>query len=272
MSLDVLRVPDVYLIHHMKRSGGHAVIYWLAKNFPRAVFVNNENPVQPILEGRRSFPDGRLPYEDWVRKKERSPDYANVLADASTVLVSLEDHELRVRPFSHPAIETIVIVRRPQNLFASRIRKSSHTHLLAYSLDNPELIGRAVRIFKEHARAALGLADAATPLQSIFYDAWLISAHYRATLAQQFGLDEWSDPSAKLTTEGGGSSFGETHVDRAALVRRAELLGEAESTVLERIMSDPEMSELSRRMDERIAEASELRTGASLLQSAPSNR
>ena len=271
MSLDPLRVPDVYLIHHMKRSGGHAVIYWLAKNFPRAVFVNNENPVQPILEGRRSLPDGRLPYEDWVRKKERSPDYANV-ADASTVLVSLEDHELRVRPFSHPAIETIVIVRRPQNLFASRIRKSSHTHLLAYSLDNPELIGRAVRIFKEHARAALGLADAATPLQSIFYDAWLISAHYRATLAQQFGLDEWSDPSAELTTEGGGSSFGETHVDRAALVRRAELLGEAESTVLERIMSDQEMIDLSCRIEERIAEISVPRAGAPPLHPAPSNR
>jgi hypothetical protein len=271
MSLDPLRVPDVYLIHHMKRSGGHAVIYWLAKSFPRAVFVNNENPVQPILEGRRSLPDGRLPYEDWVRKKERSPDYANV-ADASTVLVSLEDHELRVRPFSHPAIETIVIVRRPQNLFASRIRKSSHTHLLAYSLDNPELIGRAVRIFKEHARAALGLAEAATPLQSIFYDAWLISAHYRATLAQQFGLDEWSDPSAELTTEGGGSSFGETHVDRAALVRRAELLGEAEGTVLERIMSDLEMIDLSCRIEERIAEISAPRAGAPPLHPAPSNR
>ena len=271
MSLDPLRVPDVYLIHHMKRSGGHAVIYWLAKNFPRAVFVNNENPVQPILEGRRSLPDGRLPYEDWVRKKERSPDYANV-ADASTVLVSLEDHELRVRPFSHPAIETIVIVRRPQNLFASRIRKSSHTHLLAYSLDKPELIGRAVRIFKEHARAALGLAEAATPLQSIFYDAWLISAHYRATLAQQFGLDEWSDPSAELTTEGGGSSFGETHVDRAALVRRAELLGEVESTVLERIMSDEEMIDLSCRIEERIAEISAPRAGAPPLHPAPSNR
>jgi len=271
MSLDPLRVPDVYLIHHMKRSGGHAVIYWLAKNFPRAVFVNNENPVQPILEGRRSLPDGRLPYEDWVRKKERSPDYANV-ADASTVLVSLEDHELRVRPFSHPAIGTIVIVRRPQNLFASRIRKSSHTHLLAYSLDNPELIGRAVRIFKEHARAALGLAEAATPLQSIFYDAWLISAHYRATLAQQFGLDEWSDPSAELTTEGGGSSFGETHVDRAALVRRAELLGEVESTVLERIMSDEEMIDLSCRIEERIAEISAPRAGAPPLHPAPSNR
>jgi len=271
MSLDPLRVPDVYLIHHMKRSGGHAVLYWLAKNFPRAVFVNNENPVQPILEGRRSLPDGRLPYEDWVRKKERSPDYANV-ADASTVLVSLEDHELRVRPFSHPAIETIVIVRRPQNLFASRIRKSSHTHLLAYSLDKPELIGRAVRIFKEHARAALGLADAAAPLQSIFYDAWLISAHYRATLAQQFGFDEWSDPSAELTTEGGGSSFGETHVDRAALVRRAELLGEAESTVLERIMSDQEMIDLSCRIEERIAEISAPRAGAPPLHPAPSNR
>ena len=114
VSLETARMQRVYLLHHMKRSGGHAVIYWLAKNFPKAVFVNNEIPVQPILEGRRSVPDGKMRYEDWVRKKARKPEYANVLADASTVLVSLEDHELCVRPFSHPAIESIVIVRRPQ--------------------------------------------------------------------------------------------------------------------------------------------------------------
>ena len=84
-----------------------------------------------------------------------------MLADAPTVLVSLEDHELGVRPFSHPAIETIVIVRRPQNLFASRIKKSSDTHLLSYSLDNPELLGRSVRLWKEHARAALASSNPA---------------------------------------------------------------------------------------------------------------
>lgn len=268
---DAVRRQRLCLIHHMKRSGGHAVIHWLTKNFSRAVFVNNEIPLQPILDGRRSIPDGRMPYEDWVRKKERNPDYAEVLSAAWTVLVSLEDHELRVRPFSHPAIETIVVIRRPQNLFASRIKKSSGTRLLAYDIDNPELLGRAVRIWKEHARAALGLVDAGTSLQTIFYDAWLTGAHYRATLARNFEFGELSDPSGEPTTEGGGSSFGQAHFDQAALLRRPELLDESQRNVLERIMSDPEMTHLDDRIEERIAKISEPRTGGFPLQPPPSN-
>jgi hypothetical protein len=261
----------LYLIHHMKRSGGHAVIHWLTKNSPRAVFVNNAIPLQAILDGRRTIPDGRMPYEDWVRKKERKPYYADVLADASTVLVSLEDHELRVRPFSHPAIETIVIIRRPHSLFASRIRKASDTKLLAYDIDNPELLGRGVRIWKEHARAALGLVDAGASLQTIFYDAWLTGAHYRATLARDLEFGECSDPSGELTTEGGGSSFGQEQFDQTALLRRADLLSESERSVLERIMSDPEMTDLAHRIEARIAELTESRTGDFPLQPLSSN-
>ena len=265
-------MQSVYLIHHMKRSGGHAVIHWLAKNFPRVAFFNNVIQVQPILEGRRSVPDGRMPYEDWARRTARSPRYATELAEASTVLVSLEDHELRVRPFFHSAIESIVIVRHPRNLFASRIKKSSSTRLLAYKVDNPELLGRAVHIWKEHARAALGLVDAGVSLRPIFYDAWLTGATYRAALARKFEFAESSGPSLEVTTEGSGSSFGQAHFDQAALLRRADLLSEAERSVLDRIMSDPEMTDLSGRMEERIAEISEPRTGTLPLQPAPSNR
>ena len=264
----------VCLIHHMKRSGGHAVIYWLVKNLPRTVFVNNDIQIQPILEGRRAIPSGRMPYEDWVRTKQQKAEFTHALPDASTVLVSLEEHELRVRPFSYPAIETIVIVRRPRNLFASRIRKAATTPLLAYALDKPELLARAVRIWKEHARAALGLVDVGMSLQTIVYDAWLTSAHYRATLARALGFVEFSEPSGELTKEGQGSSFGAEQVDQAALLRRSDLLGESERAVLDRIMSDPEMADLDARIEERIAQipVAPPDAGPTALQSSPSNR
>ena len=250
----------LYLIHHMKRSGGHAVIHWLTKNLPGTVFVNNEIQAQPILQGRSALPDGRLPYKDWVRRKERKFEYADLLANAASVLVSLEDHELRVRPFFHTAIQTIVIVRSPQNLFASRIKKSSNTSLLAYAIDNPELLGRAVRIWKEHARAALGLVDAGMPVKPIFYDAWLTTDHYRSALALSLEFSAFSEPSGELTTEGGGSSFGSERLDQAALLRRVDLLSEPEKQILEQIMSDPEMIDLDTLMKARIAEISRART------------
>jgi hypothetical protein len=249
-------MQGIYLFHHMKRSGGHAVIHWLMRSIPQAVFVNNDIPIQPVLAGRHCLPDGHMPYEAWVRKRKRNPAYVNAFADASTVLVSLEDHELRVRPFFHPATETIVIIRHPRNLFASRIKKSTRTSLLAYDINRPEILGRALRVWKEHAYATLKIVDVGAPLRAIFYDAWLIGADYRATLARNLVFVECHDLSGPPATEGGGSSFGHELFDHEALLRRADFLGESERTALERIMADPEIADLAARIEERIVELS----------------
>src|SRR3990170_5244883 len=106
---------NIFLIHHMKRSGGHAVINWLVENAPGAVFVNNEIPIQPILLEQRSVPDGSMPYDVWLRAKRLR--LAGKIAEASTLFVSLEDHELTVRPFSHPDTKLVIVLRHPESLF-----------------------------------------------------------------------------------------------------------------------------------------------------------
>src|SRR5262245_26027279 len=132
----------VFVVYHMKRSGGHAVINWLVDNSCGARFFNNEIPIQAILAGYRSVPDPPS-YADWWALKRLNAGLIDVVDEDSTVFVSLEDHELRVRPFQLPTAETILILRHPENLFASRIRKAANSRLLAYSLDDPELRARA---------------------------------------------------------------------------------------------------------------------------------
>jgi hypothetical protein len=238
-------MPRVFLIHHMKRSGGHAVINWLQECEKGSVFFNNDIPVQPILTGRKSLPDGSLSLEDWSRGKP--PGAARAVERCSTLFVSLEDHGLDVRPFRHPEMTLVVILREPESLFASRIRRASSSSLKAYDYDDPEMLDRTVRLWKEHARMALGLARPPLRHVGLLYDAWLTGQRYREAVAGELGLSAPLPPSGKMTSEGGGSSFAENTVDPLSLRRRADLLNDVESDTLRGIMADPEMRELADR-------------------------
>lgn len=238
----------------MKRSGGHAVIDWLIKSTPGAAFINNEIPIGQIFRGQRSIPDGSLPYESWLRSKRQLPRFAATVTKSSTLFVSLEDHELRVKPFHHSDAQTIVILRQPENLFASRIKKAAHTRLKAYDLTDPRSLDRAIRIWKEHARAALGLGETSMRPRAILYDAWLTNEGYRTRLARELNLGAKSDPSLRVASAGGGSSFGQVRAQPEDLLRRADFLDDAEQTVLKSIMANPDMMELADRVRSLLAQ------------------
>ncbi len=234
----------VFLVHHMKRSGGHAVIRWLMSHLPNAAFVNDAIPIEKVITGRRSIPDGFTPYADWLRRV-RPADLADALTVADSVMVSLEDHELQVRPFHHAAAESVIILRHPRNLFASRIKRAQRTGLSAYRLANPQTLARAVRIWKEHARAALTSSREGGPQKTVFYDAWLIGEDYRARLASDFGFAAPRDLSMRVELAGGGSSFGDTEVRPGDLLRRADFLSGGDADLLAWIMSDAELADLA---------------------------
>jgi hypothetical protein len=244
----------VFLIHHMKRSGGHAVVNWLMENASGAAFVNNEIPIEDILQGRRSMSDGSLSYESWLQNKRHLPRFSETVNASSTLIVSLEDHELRVKPFNHLDTQTIIILRQPENLFASRIKKAAVTSLKAYDLTDPQFLNRAIRIWKEHARAALGINEHSMPIKTILYDAWLTGKAYRATLARDFDFSAPSDPIRRVASAGGGSSFGQTEAQPGDLLRRSDFLDDAERTVLKSIMADPEMADLADRINSHLVQ------------------
>jgi hypothetical protein len=239
-------MPNIYLIHHMKRSGGHAIINWLMTGSPQPAFVNNAIPIQPILERRAPVPDRSASFANWAR---RQPDLPRSLDSTTEIFVSLEDHELHVSPFHLSGIQRVVIVRHPRNLFASRIRKASRSRFSAYRLDDPFFVERAKRIWKAHAREASNVVSSA---HAILYEAWLTSPSYRATLAEQFGFAGPPDLSDQIAEEGMGSSFEDKSVQVDDLLRRDAFLSGAELQVLASILADPEIAELGLHLSRQI--------------------
>ncbi len=251
-------MQGVFFLHHMKRSGGHAIINWLLDNFPGAGFVNNDLPIQPILSARRSLPTSLPLFADWLEWKRQRDQLAGNTIDPSPLLVSLEDHQLWVRPFTHPEARRIVIVRDPRNLFASRIRRASDSNLLAFRRDHPQMRARAIRIWQEHARAALSGVDRGQPVTAIYYDAWLIGDGYRMSVAAQLGIADPLPPSGRVASEGRGSSFGQMQINPAHLLNRANFLNDAEKAALVGIMAEPETAELADQIASEIARLSVL--------------
>ena len=97
------------------------------------LFLNNVVSAAPIYKNRGALPKAQ-PFEVWYEQAiERGSEKRKTLNidpskhEVDYVLASLEDHSLEYRPFSPPPcpVTTIIIVRSPDNLFASRIRRAA---------------------------------------------------------------------------------------------------------------------------------------------------
>lgn len=236
--------PVVYVLHGMKRSGNHALVNWLLPQL-RCVFVNNAIPLGPILRGK-PFPRP-LPFAAWWRKQQRGP-----LDAAQTLLVTLEDHALQALPFLPQGIELrrLLVVRRPEQLFSSRIRKAARVDMPAYPTGNDAVMQRAVAVWKQHARCYLGQELAHYPGRvAVSFDAWFADRAYRAAISAALGVEFDDSGFGRVGAEGGGSSFDGTAFDgRGHLMdvgNRVARLQPRERSVLDAVLADEEMQRLA---------------------------
>lgn len=232
----------------MKRSGNHAVIEWL---LPQAgcAFVNNAIPLGPILRGR-PFP-AQVEFDAWLAAQE---------IEAGThsqrgLLVSLEDHELRVSPFTCEGLDLrrILLVRQPENLFSSRLRKAWRVDMPAYArCYEDEVMQRAIAVWKQHARCYLGETAAFPGRIAILFDAWVSDPCYRAAVSSALGIGFDDSGFGRVADVGGGSSFdGTTYHGRGhemKVLDRVSQLEPRERRVLDRIFAEPESRRLSEAM------------------------
>ena len=234
-------MPRTLLVHGLKRSGNHAVINWLLAqgNFR---FFNNVVPVGPILRGQRALP-APWSFADWSTQHPAAPGQDRCL--------SLEDHPLDLPLFSDPpqGLQHILILRDPANLFASRIRKGATMEHPAYSREEGPLLRRAVDLWKSHAREFLGATNVLPGYVGVWFDAWFASEEYRRKLSSSLGLSFTDAGFTQVSDRGGGSSFDRTTFDGAnrrmqVLTRHAQL-DETERSLLDKILSDPEVNNLA---------------------------
>jgi hypothetical protein len=251
-------VKKLIIVHGMKRSGNHAIINWL-KAHDRFVFFNNIIPIASILRGVKTIPPP-VDFTLWLRREllPRGLQWAFFLKRFALrtrrVIVSLEDHDLQIRPFLNVPCEVtnILILRDPHNLFASRIRKAS-------LVDNPAYPGRAgpamervVQVWKGHAREYLGLTDYLDNRLCIYFNSWVSSQDYRRHVSRGLSLEFTDDGFSRVSQIGGGSSFGGTRFAddslRVDVRNRSSYLTDAERQLHKDVLEDEELRELAHRI------------------------
>lgn len=197
------------VLHHMMRSGGHAVLHWIAEHVQEnLVLFDNLVPDLMIMEHRRTpwkFSLDRMPSDIIARGKKWEWVYEQIdkipTQDIECFLYSLEDR--------HPSticseIQTeqlkCVLIRDPYNWVASRIKGFDGIHPKEKYKIEDDPIG----MWKIHAKIAL---ERTPGYISILYNQWFSSKEYRISISNQLGLEHTDRGLEYVPTSGGGSSF-----------------------------------------------------------------
>lgn len=248
--------PDrlILLFRGMKRSGNHAVCNWLNSNND-FLFFNNIIPLAAILRGEKTVPPPQ-PLNRWLARhyQWRIDKYFN--AKRKNLLFGIEDHPLDLRPFNDlpDSARSVLILRDPYNLFASRIRKAGRVDNHSYAREPGPLFDRAVDLWKAYAREFVGqTAQLPGNTARVYFNRWVADAEYRKAIAETLGLR--IDPMAvgKVSDHGGGSSFDSVafdgQADRMPVLDRVGQLTESERELFSIIEKDAEISELHARIE-----------------------
>lgn len=202
----------------LARSGNHAIINWTLKQLQgRWCFLNCVQAKTDPFESARPMDDGARHATNVTGAM--TPEAARSVP-LDHLAISLEDSFLRpslssesrnaIAAAAGPPREelTVIVLRDPYNLFASR-RGLSGAILKEQT---------ALRVWKQHARACLGETRGLnSEIVMANYNAWVRDPAYRRSLAERLGLSFTDAGRNEVVNCGGGSSF-----DGRAMNGRAE--------------------------------------------------
>ena len=145
-------------------------------------------------------------------------------------------------------LQRLLVVRMPDQLFASRIRKAFTVDMPAYPREDGTVMRRAVALWKQHARCLLGDTAAYPGRIAILFDRWFTDAGYRAAIARALGVAFDDRGFGRVGAEGGGSSFDGTRFDgdagKMAVTDRVGALAPHERALLDTVLADPDIAAL----------------------------
>lgn len=240
------------LLNGLKRSGNHAFIEWIRANAD-VVFFNNAVHVGRILRGESPLPDP-LPFDRWLSRQSRLAFLAKARTYNKDVLVSFEDLDPGWRYFSSTPVNplSVLLIRDPYNLFASRIRMGSARVSPAFANPPSPTFRAMLELWKAHARAFLG-ENGGCPDVPVYYNRWFASADYRVQIAQRLGIRNSDAGLDSVSRYGGGSSFDGQGYDargrQMAVLNRMDKLTEEERSYLAVVEQDSEVRALYERIE-----------------------
>jgi len=193
-----------YKIFGVRRSGMHALIYWIAKHYDEQVWFAND--LASFSRPRRYRKELDITYEpeEYISPLDISDFWDK---EKNVLLSSYEDmgfegmdwESNRAAVGGSDSFYSLLVIRDPFNLFASQYR-------LGFRLG-----GRSRALWKHHAREALGETSHLKNKIVVNYNKWFAEEPYRRGLEKQMSLGE-SDAGLQRVY-GLGSSFSEKRLD-----------------------------------------------------------
>jgi len=220
------------------------LVRWLLPQID-GTFINNAIPVGPVLRGVKTLPDP-MSLDAWIKGKR---DVRG--SGGASLLIGLEDLELEATPLADDERRTrrLLILRRPEQMFSSRLRHASRVDMVAFPRLNNDVMRRAVSVWKQHARCFLGMENSFPGRIAISFEAWVGDRDYRRALCDAIGIDFDDRAFGAVGHEGGGSSFdGMAYDGKGHLMNvldRVSQLVPGERAVLDEIFQDVELRRLS---------------------------
>ncbi|MGA2693292.1 MAG: glycosyltransferase family 92 protein [Opitutaceae bacterium] len=252
------RAPREIAVLGMQRSGNHAFIQWLLSGLRgRWIFLNG---VTVGLDPFESAEAGAWPGPGYGRYETallRTP--AGRRGFLGRLVFSLEEYPADVAgrwlrrsgPFLGTGADrvTILILRDPANLFASRLRKEGWGAAGSCGwIPFDRIHGRLARErWIGHALEFIGQTRHLPNLVAVDYARFVRSASYRAALAAGLGIRPDESVLARVPGRGGGSSFDGLRFDgRAGRMRILERWRHYSNDPLYRdLLADPRLRLLS---------------------------
>ncbi|MDY6781232.1 MAG: hypothetical protein SW833_01525 [Cyanobacteriota bacterium] len=224
-------------VYGIKRSGNHAIIYWIFKHFNGAVVHLNNVGLTPDPDPYKSFalmsvkgmsfwkckpkitsflkyqinqptkmifvrvdPKVNIEYIRAYRPKEcLILSFENKIFDSSSENLCLSNRDYSAYVGESERVVNIVILRDAYNLFAS---------LLKSKMMRSKNCSKFVNLFKQYARIHLGESSTfPDPTICINYNQWCVDNNYRVDVANKIGFNTSGSPFLEVEHFGGGSSF-----------------------------------------------------------------
>lgn len=212
----------LFLFIGLKRSGLHAVSFWILGHQPNHAFINNSPKMRSGTGSymSRTMQTSPLPLHLYpgypVAACEGNVEIETALPTALELLIvlfqsqhlwHLKAHETGLTGLESSDVRRILLLRNPFNWAASYMQKSQ----------SPKDSEVWPAMWREYAKEFLAMTNYFPNAIRINYDRWFADVAYRQQLSQELGFRTFTDRSLNLvTSHAGGSSFDRTQFDAEA--------------------------------------------------------
>jgi hypothetical protein len=212
----------------LRRAGNHAIIMWLAHHFNKGevLFLND---IDSGINVKKIFAKMRYLH-----------DY-DVFGVPEVIIYSHE--EVWLKDIKNNGDTTIVVVRDPYNLTASRIKMMDtvgfpHRWFIRDS-------NQYKRVLRQHMSEALKRTHLLSKKIIVNFNKWWVDKEYRGIVSQMIGYNFCDDGYGKMLPHGGGSSFDKVVDDTRKLKVLNRWKEYMDNSLMEKVFFDEGIAELS---------------------------